>query len=741
MADDYSDGEFNGFSDQDQNQFEYEIENEHDYQSDLDDEDASETAMDSDNEPKDHTGFFDDEASDADSDTESDDAFPTFPTGRSVTPPTLHKFMQLPIELREMIWKQYCPALSAKPRVYNLTLCGPDLFKPNPHVEDQIAPLRIVRSVHRESRRLGREFAPNLVTLPHGMGVLPCSWEKDLFVIEHISPSFSGVSCHDLEALLHVVPFVQNLGFSGGILPDVDRTSAGLLSRFPDLKNLFLGPHPGVDKVPSRTLTWCVSGNTHEYHVLHREGCGLYDEDVDILTIWPDPDKFCESEERKFGARGIDRVKFDENGNELGKDGEIIGPAQEPVPFVATWRCELEAWRNALDPLHKDPWLSSGEDPDEDDGGNNRPEQTVDSGPPRDEDDVSQSRQLVPKRIRVFPFMTFMFPNAMRRLYELRSWKQSWDEWESSDCESDGEEDISDLDSDDSLNDFLAPDDTNELEDEDDSDDMGFPDNHEVIDLVDSSEEETSPISPISAAMLRSRSHVTTIDSDSEDDSEDSALMTASSGRRALSFDSNPDGDNEEENLQYSHSNTRRARATLDFDSNVSDEDVIDPRLPSRSTARRHRRHLAPLSDLEDDDDDEEAVQAPPSKRRRVRPVVESDSDDEERNRAIGDPCDPESDSNEKDTEASVTAEGGKSSSSSSDDEPAPPPKMSLAKRLRLEAAAARAAETDLEQESEGDGEEDGRASDDSEEVDEDEEARHVGYIRDDSDEEYWIGN
>lgn len=669
MAHDYSEEQqFDGFSDQEEPQFSI-SDDASDDQGRFYDDEASEAASDSEDEPKNYNGFVDDEASEAESDVRSNITFNSNDTG------TMHDFKKLPLELREMIWKMFCPDLSVKPRVYELRFDG-QYFHLGAHVEDQTAPLRTVLAIHRESRALGHKFAPDLIQLRHGLGVAPCHMERDILFVDWIVDYHHYPTPDNLAILGEAAPGLQNLAFSAGM---AIHDGGADFDRFSSLKNVFIDHL--AEAIPSRGLTWCLSDNNQTYHVVYQEdvGCGIM-EDVDILYSWPDPDKYGESEERAFSSRRFASLHFDQDGMAVDGEGERIENAD--YQLVSQWGWEISYLRERLDPLHEMEQPSadqsrSGSSEPEDDEQENEDAQAKgrEAGHEEEEEEPvnektgdrgEQGSPPRPQRISVWPFTRFT-SSGMARLEAMRAWQKPWDEWESDFEMRESVERWSDISSD-SLNGFIASnnsldeetdveEDSSQAGDEEDSPRRAAQHRHAMLDSGDDEETTTGTVEP-SRARPRNRAVIDLADSSEEGEAEDAMPQrVGGSSRRA------------------------RARARpIPVDS--EDDDDHDLPQPSRAGARRA---LVLLSESENDN---EGVVG----RHRGSAKVEDEDDSSSAS------------SEEEEDE--------------SDEELAPTPRMSLAKRLRLEAAQARealAADDSDDGEQEGDGY--GGASDDEEDA------------------------
>lgn len=663
------------------------------------DEEASEGASDSDDESRDRNGFLDDEASEAESDLESEQS-----DGHHIAtfPDTMHSFMKLPIELREMIWKQFCPDLSNNPRVFEITF---DAISPTfaAQVEYQTEPLRMVLAVHQESRKLGHKFAPHLIQLPKNHGVAPCHMERDIVLADWKFDHRYSPGENELDMLASIAPGLQNLAVPAGVTffdggPDLDRLYS--------LKNVFVTQD--ADMIPTIGLTWCLSDNTRSYHLVHPEdvGNGLIEE-LDMLFYWPDPEKHDESGERSFNSRSFGSLQFDEEGHAVNDEGETLAGNSSRPYSTSNWGYEIQRLREWLDPLHVMNQTSaqdsnSGSSKSED-GGEQDSEPALEDHEDRHETE-EQSILPQPQRISVWPLARFEFADGVRRLEAMNAWQQPWEEWESDGGSDDFDQGWDEDDDSDSLDGFIAPDEPFDSEVDDDDEEES---------LID---EELGAGAPEHSAQDQN------LDVESAEEDESATEPGDSSrGRHGI-----------EAVIDLVDSSEREEEGEEDGE----DEDGEDPIIGSRgvgNSGRRIRGHRIPLDsedeDEDGDDDDDDAPQPTRTGGRRVAiPSSESednDDDEETSKQQTGGP------SVEEDEESSSEEE----EDDSEEEMPAPPPKMSLAKRLRLEAVQARAAlaaddsddedqdgDASDDEEDASDGEEQGMGLADEDEVDEDEE-------------------
>lgn len=679
------------------------------------DEGASEGAFDSDDESRDRDGFLDDEASEAESDLESEQSDRQ---NTAIFPDTMDHFMRLPIELREMIWKQFCPDLSNNPRVFEITF-DDNLPTFAAQIEYQTEQLRRVLAVHQESRRLAQNFAPHLIKLPKNRGVAPCHMERDIVLADWKFDHRYSPGDHELDMLASIAPGLQNLAVPAGVTffdggPDLDRLYS--------LRNVFVTQD--AEMIPTIGLTWCLSDTTRSYHVVHPEdvGNGLIEE-LDMFFFWPDPENHDEFGERSFNSRSFGSLQFDEEGQAVNDEGEIIGGNSSRPYSTSNWGYEIQRLREWLDPLHEmnNRTLArlshSGSSSESEDRGEQ------DSEPAHeDHEDRQETREQTvlpqPQRISVWPLARFEFAEGVRRLEAMDAWQQPWEEWESEGGSDDFEEGWDDEDEDlDSLDGFIAPDEPfdSEVDDDDEEESLideevgaGAPDDHSAQDQnvhVESAEEEESATEPgdSSRGGHDNETVIDLVDSsereegeEEEEEGEDAIIIRsrgiANAGRRVRGRHIPLDSEDEDE------------------DGNDEEEDDDD--LP-QATRNGGRRVAIPSSSESEDNDNEEDIDNPQTGGPTTTTSRVQDDESEE----------PSSEEEEDDSEEEEEEE----------EETTPPPatRMSLAKRLRLEAAQARA-EALAADDSDDEEDQDGDASDDEADASEDGEEMGMGLVDED---------
>lgn len=610
------------------------------------------------------------------------------------------KFMQLPPEIREMVWGAFCPDLGADPRVFELhlhTIVSPPgaVHLPSvvrgivagPQLESQTAPMRTVLAVHRESRVLGIKSAPHELSLSNGE-LIRYHEERDvLFVAWNEEILLRGVALRFQELGIEA----QNIAFPYIVCFQNQDELVDLMYLLPQARRLFIldeeedlqdpeGPHP----LHFRDYAWTVTEMVHRYR-LDTEEEGEFGLPIPVGRIfcWPDLDNFPE-----FAKEHVTRP-----------DDSIWWSTRITESRLRLWN-----------PLEDSRELNEVDISDE------------------------EKREAIERlqNIEVWPMIRFNFDGGLERFYYMESRglgrnrlpPDDLSESETSDAGIEDGYESSGID-DDPIDDSTSNDDEDELL-------LGGHLGHDTSHLYGSSSQlldDTSEIEELPQANFSSdeeggeQDHIS-LASDSENesgsqthasrrkrrvvdsDSDESATETEQTrpsrrrpGRAAL--DSEVDNEDESSDVEPVRGANRRARAIpIDSDDegdghDDSDGDGDEDDVPRPSRSGRKRGRAVPADS--EDDDDEGVVQQPSGSGRRHGRVVQEDSDEDE---------DGESDSQgggAKTKDAASSDDEERSSSDGEDDDPPPPKRLSLAKRLRMESRQAQSRHLHHDDDSEAD--------------------------------------
>lgn len=585
--------------------------------------------------------FLDIEASEADSELASE-AGSTWDDG--VYLDSFPQFMQLPMELREMVWRFFCPDLSTEPRVFELSVTGVGSgVTLAPQVESQTTPIRTLLAVHHESRTIGHKFSPSLIELPHGSGVIPCQVDKDIILLTFAPDILREPRREVLSAVADLTSSFRNLAFTiDGARSLYD--AQFFFESFPSLENVFILNE--AEGQPTQNLAWCVSDKAHQYYVSTEEIEQGVGEDLEMTFCWPDIAKHRDfaDEFPQLAEKGL-----------LGK-GEGINKFNNIPDWI--WVYELLIMGQSTSSLDDE------EEALEDEGNG---------------DNVKAPS----RKINVWPMAQFLFESGTQRLKAMEEWQLPWDEWVSDVDSSESDDTENEYDSegidDSEVNDHLSTDDEDDLP-------------AHLLDDPDHILANPSEVNYFPSANFSSDSEPENDESDAasnaqSSDEEDLHIRSARPQRRVVESDPEDESTTEKEEVRPSK---RRTRVVLEDSEEESDENENEIKPVPRGANRRAR---ALPADSDDEDDDEDLPQTSRSANRRMRGAVPNDTDEEDededneassagkkRNTKKNDESSSDEDEDEEEEEED-----------SSDEEPAPAKRMSLAKRLNMEYGHTRA--------------------------------------------------
>lgn len=623
----------------------------------------------------------------SDDDDEDNDDLPAFP-----------KFMQLPAELREMVWRAFCPELDGQPRVFAIDVAGFTFLE---HPQQTIA-TRTMMAVHHESRQYALKVSPDKIEFPVEHPYVPCNFEKDI-VLMKFHPHY-GVN-ERVRLLIDdcLSPF-HNIALPLKVaqVPSLPRS---FLDLFDHLKNIYIVEDDGQC---DRALAWCGSAKTREYTFsIDEDADGPFPAPPSVTTyVWPDVTKNRDFAHHEFPTVPFFDLDDDDLGDlDAGEESEEDGDsdaegeqddAPKPMSFHFMdkgWFYNILRYRRMMSE-HFGAQIAS---PGDGDGENS---------------------------LGVWPMTMFSLELGQRRLADLKARQhEPWDDWSLHSGDSDREETPDEYESDGIDDDEIGD---NLLSDEEDD----LP-SHLLMD----NDSNTLDLDGVEAAQFSSEPGAESSRSGDECSSDG---RTAQADSRAIDLVSDEEGpdepspphasrrrrtiicDSEDEDNEEPASGAKRRRATIIHDSEDEDNEGDAPlKKPARGVNRRAR---AVLADSEDEDnEDSESPASSRTSKRRARRVIPSDSEEEEED-------DTEKGKTPNSAPAATdhgpTEDEGEDEASSSDDddddEPRPPHRMSLAKRLRMEYKSSRAARPADDSDDEGaDRQSYGGASDDDEGLDE----------------------
>ncbi|KUI56364.1 hypothetical protein VP1G_03712 [Cytospora mali] len=565
------------------------------------DDDSESQESSSDEEP--NGGLFDIEASEDDSEAAHEDQDGLDYDGGDYSEP-FPQFMQLPPELREMVWKDFCPDLTERARVFAMYLLDSPFANlvPGPELESQTAPMRAILAIHRETRAIGLKSSPHTFRFPTGEVI---RYHEETDVINFIVPRH----CDEytvLDAIQYLGGSAQNMAFS---FERLQLNIGDICYILPHLKRIFLlfedsdWYRRGED---IEQYAWAISENVHHYYIeTQEEGEAGLQNTVKRLFCWPDIDNH-----RDFAEMTVE--KQDENPTLLG---------------VTIQSCrELVA-----DPRGMSEELS-----------------LEDATAEEQEETIARI-----KNIEVWPMIQFNDDSGVQLFNDMKEWKQPWDAWDFYPSDSsDGEDAYDSYGIDDEfISDHLSTDDEDDLPGLLLVDNSSEPDTLGHIFDVSDSEINGHPAAQFSSddeeEAENQGSHADASGAADEDDEEeveeDPRNRTSRPKRRVVESDS--EDESATDTKEPRRPANRRARPALADSEDDSDEEEEDP--SPRPAQRRDRRARALPSDSEDEDDedgDEDDVPQPSrgTKNRRARALPANSDDDEDEDTSDGEEDDDE---------------------------------------------------------------------------------------------------
>ncbi|PSR97772.1 hypothetical protein BD289DRAFT_425142 [Coniella lustricola] len=638
-----------------------------------------------------HNTFFDLEASESESGSAAE-SFAEWDDSGALLSASFTDFMKLPAELREMIWIEFCPDLLPRPRVFEFMTSGEDYIVPSPQIEFQTEPTRRLLAVHRESRRLALRSSPDNINLPHGAAFVPYNKERDVIYLDVPPAHLDDLAQVIKKCLPRMAPDIQNFAFPAALYTS---DWEDVIDSLPFVRNLYV--LADADSLPTKGLTWCVSGNNHEYQVDFEESEPGLGEDVSMLFCWPDAQKY-----GKDGDRIFNRWLGEINVYPISASGDSDSEEEHPMNHA------VEEWGHFMYLLRAQylmRWVSAARDD------NVEPSKEMSKHPPT----------------RIWP-MTRFTHDGMQHLQRMKEWQRPWNDWVSEDGEGSRVED--DEYESDFIDDFQY--DNDDILPTDIEDDFGEDIPHDALPLPSDSENESAAdvldqfiherLSTVRRKNTDMEPHADSDESSDDDDSgdqNDNSSITsrnhksshgARPRRKILDSESDDESDQDAKtsNDPKHHKKRRTRPVVLDSDSD-SDGDEEDRKEPSAAAGHSRvdkRRRRAIFSDSDDQnsgnsDGEVESVPRRSVKRQKVFAASSDSEDDSDQDDAAQSPQkeanrrtrDNVSSSSESEQDSSVSSEDGESSSD--DERPAhsnlKSKKPSLATRLQMEYRQARA--------------------------------------------------
>ena len=297
---------------------------------------------------EDQHGLFDLEASESDGDDHWDhsdngselDYFP--------------QFCRLPTELRRRVWEFFCPDLTIKARVLDITVS----FSPRtsicdaPFLAQQTLEARTMLAVNRDSRYMASAAFPDTLCFgDDGTASLRINSKTDILTFATnstleffekigVDSEFSD-TCRDLlGGIVNIMVFQPT--------SQLDRNDflqqAGLLKLpevFPDIRTVYLGIDE--DECKAAEVRWCASDRANQYvQTFYEEKAGIC-QDMTIVSCWPDLEKNRAFAEEVFCLDGLSKWPT-EHKEVLKKASSLRAAWQSAANFEGSSVTVAECW-------------------------------------------------------------------------------------------------------------------------------------------------------------------------------------------------------------------------------------------------------------------------------------------------------------------------------------------------------------------------------------------------------------
>ncbi|KAK0672159.1 hypothetical protein QBC41DRAFT_314322 [Cercophora samala] len=507
------------------------------------------------------------------------------------------QFIQLPLELQQLIWKQFCPDLTEKARFYEFQIVGqlvsqngtpPEIWE-SVQLEQQTKAARTVLAVHHQSRKLALRYLPDELALRGGRGSVRFHSQRDVIFIDRVA---SAMSRHFPPWPMPVIPGVtdriRNIAFEKGLFfLTGDPMLQSFTCAFPNLQHAFFLAK--YNHCEAKNLLWCADPSANHYtmtceeeaEIQHRRRGYETKNIIEYRWVWPNVEKRAADARRASVADARPTSAEEVNGV-----SNSTGPREADEEFLTITPEEIACY--AADDMRGLDDSDSDSDSEE------------------EEEPGTYVQRAWSLGFKVWPVVEFFESRGERAFQKLLQWNE------------DGVTDVAFDDEDYSDEGEEIPDeyessgiDDSEIESGDSSDDS---DDLNIVDVDNSDDSDGSN------------------EDDSEDEEEGGGSAVYSEGEevdgdRPLIDLTGSDGNEHEEEVFAGFSSPEPESVTLRASSSVEEvSDAESDQPAARSRLKRRRNRVMESSDVEKNSDDDDDVPRPA---KRARRVVDSDSDDE----------------------------------------------------------------------------------------------------------------
>ncbi|KAM7183575.1 hypothetical protein V8F20_012576 [Naviculisporaceae sp. PSN 640] len=184
------------------------------------------------------------------------------------------QFSRLPIELRQLIWETFCPDLTARSRIFDLSLIPGSYIREGTRevgeirngasLRYQTQTARAVMAVHRESRCFAAKVLPDTLPLCRGRFDLRFNKHKDVVYIDHdyCLDVYLDAPCRPIPGVTDQIYQVAFCEVSFSLLK---APMSEFLGAFSNLRRTFVELDYSFTRI--QDLKWCISTKVnHKYY-------------------------------------------------------------------------------------------------------------------------------------------------------------------------------------------------------------------------------------------------------------------------------------------------------------------------------------------------------------------------------------------------------------------------------------------------------------------------------------------
>ncbi|KAH7317116.1 hypothetical protein B0I35DRAFT_267516 [Stachybotrys elegans] len=224
---------------------------------------------------------------------------------------TFHLFSRLPPELRRHIWKLFCPEITLKSRLLDITVGPPSenharecswppgmrpwAARDGHTLKIMTLNTRRVLSVDRESRTIALRAFPDCLSLDLASGdaIVRFNKETDVILLTGHGMDYHDTRNYhfpDFAAQIKQLAISATLGYNSTAGDSADLQVA-FFRQFPNLERVFYLLE-NVQHGTARNLRWCIPEYVHELVVDTFRETSSHGEDMHMVFCWPNLNEY-----------------------------------------------------------------------------------------------------------------------------------------------------------------------------------------------------------------------------------------------------------------------------------------------------------------------------------------------------------------------------------------------------------------------------------------------------------------